>query len=207
MVRFVIIRHGYSVNNKEKRFSGQMDVPLDAIGYEQAQLTKDYVLQHFQVDSVYSSDLSRAYETVKPIADALSLPVIKCRLLREIDVGAWQGRPHEDVKREFPETYFRYLESPGTTRFENGENYQDVMDRAQRALREIAAENEGKTVVIGTHGGVVRALRACWDGVPAARIKDVPRTKNASVTVIEYENGAVRQTLVNYNEHLQDKMT
>lgn len=207
MVRFVMIRHGYSANNKEARFSGQMDVPLEPIGYEQAQLTKEYVLQHFRVDSVYASDLSRAYETVQPIADALSLPVIKCKLLREIDVGTWEGRLHEEVEKESPQAYALYRDNPGLSQFGNGESYQELMARGQRALREIAAENEGKTVVLGTHGGFIRAMRAIWDGVPAERIRDVPRTKNASVTVIEYENGEVRQMLVNYADHLKDKST
>ena len=49
MVRFIIIRHGYSLGNKEKRFSGQLDVPLDEIGRAQAQSVADYILKHYKI--------------------------------------------------------------------------------------------------------------------------------------------------------------
>ena len=90
MIKFIIVRHGFSCGNKEKRFSGQLDVSLDEIGYSQAKSIAEYVLSNFSVDRIYSSDLSRAYDTVKPVADALGQDVVKCRELREVDVGLWR---------------------------------------------------------------------------------------------------------------------
>ena len=69
MVKFIIVRHGYSVFNKERRFTGHVDAPLDERGIEQAKRNAEYVIANYKIDCIYSSDLSRAYHTVKPIAD------------------------------------------------------------------------------------------------------------------------------------------
>jgi len=207
MVTFIIIRHGYSMGNKEKRFSGQMDVPLDEVGHLQAASAADYILKNFKVDSVYSSDLSRAFETVKPIADALGLTVCQRQDLREVDVGKWQGKRIEDVKREYPDSFALYKENPGMARFDGGENYADVMQRGRKAFEKIAAENEGNTVVVGTHGGVIRTLRAAWGNVPPDQIKDIPHVPNGSVSIANYENGSVIWQCIGFTDHLADKTT
>ena len=207
MTRFIIIRHGFSQGNKEKRFSGQMDVPLDAVGVSQARSIARYILENYKVDCVYASDLCRAYDTVKPIADALDLPVIKEPLLREVDVGRWQGMLIEDVKRLFPESFERYRATPGLARFDGGEGYIDVMERGKRALAKIAAEHDGETVLIGTHGGVIRTMRAAWAGTDLAQIQEIPHVPNASTTVVEYENGNVRPIMIGYDAYLEDKTT
>ncbi|MBQ3004992.1 MAG: histidine phosphatase family protein [Clostridia bacterium] len=206
-VKFIIIRHGYSKGNKEKRFSGQMDVELDEVGYSQAAATAEYVSKNFHIDAIYSSDLSRAYETVKPIAEALGMEIHKCKELREADVGVWQGKLIEDVKNEYPESFAFYKESPGFAKIGGAESYADVMRRSSQALEKIAAENIGKTVVIGTHGGVVRSLRAVWCNVPLEKIKEIPHVPNGSVSVAEYKEGSVKWLQIGYDGHLADKIT
>lgn len=207
MTRLIIIRHGYSKANKEKCFSGQMDVPLDDIGVAQAALTAKYVLANYKVDRIYVSDLIRAIDTVQPIANALQMPIIKDRQLREVDVGVWQGMPVAEVQEKYPEQYAFHKAHIGLTHFEGGEKYADFVVRAKTAIEKIAAQNEGKTVVIGTHGGLVRALRSVWDSVPLENIKSIPPLPNASVTVVEYENKNVHQVLVGYTGHLEGHST
>lgn len=205
MVRFIIIRHGYSQGNKEKRFSGQMDVPLDEAGLSQAKSTAEYILKNYEVDSIYSSDLVRAYETVKPIAEALGKKVVTCDGLREIDVGDWEGMPIVDVAEKYPESLAFYKQTPGLVRFEGGESFREATDRALRTMEKIAAENEGKTVIVGTHGGIVRALRVAWMGLPLSKMQEVPHVPNSSVTVVDYENGNATFVLEGYNDHLAEK--
>lgn len=207
MVTLLIVRHGYSMGNKEKRFSGQMDVALDEIGYRQAQSIAEYVLANFRIDAVYASDLQRAVDTVKPIADALKLSVIECKSLREVDVGDWQGKRIADVEKEYSESFALYKENPGLSRFDGGESYAQLQQRVAAAMEEIAAENEGKTVLVGTHGGVIRTLRAAWTGTPLEKIRDIPHVPNASVTVAVCENGRFTLKTVGYCDYLSDKTT
>ena len=117
MVRFIIVRHGYSQGNKEKRFCGQLDIPLDEAGHQQAATTAQYIVSNFQVDRVYSSHLSRAFLTAKPVADALGLEVIPLRQLQEVDVGRWHNMLISDIIQEDPELFASYKAYPGLFRF------------------------------------------------------------------------------------------
>ena len=192
MVRFIIVRHGLSKANKEQRFSGQYDFPLEEMGVRQADAVSKYIYENFKVDRIYSSDLSRAYNTVKPLSELLEMDITMRSDLREIDVGVWQNVLFEEVQEKFPEDFKKYLSNPGLWKFEGGECYSDVQRRALLAIEEIASENEGKNVVIGTHGGFIRALRAAWEGIPIENIGSIPSFANASVTVVEYSNGSVK---------------
>jgi len=207
MVRFLIIRHGYSESNKEKKFTGQMDAGLDATGYIQAENTAQYVAENYKVDKIYSSDLSRAYDTAVPLSKRLGIPIIKRQDLREADVGIWQGMLIEDVREKFPVEFENYRVNPGETPFPGGESYSDLMVRAEKAILDIALENEGKTVAVVTHGGVIRALRCAWNGGVMSIIKDIPHVDNASVTEVEYENGGINFNLIGYSDHLTVKVT
>lgn len=207
MVTFIIIRHGYSKFNKEHRFTGQLDVPLDEIGLTQAQNTARYILNNFKVDKIYSSDLCRAYDTARPIAEALGLPIITRRDLREMSVGIWEGRLIEEVKAEYSEAFDLYKSDPGSIEFQGGESYGILTKRVLNALREIANDNDGKTVVISTHGGVVRALRCAWYGYSVECIGDIPHVPNSSVTVVNYGADGVKFLLTGYSDHLTDKTT
>ncbi|MBQ2651377.1 MAG: histidine phosphatase family protein, partial [Clostridia bacterium] len=162
MTRFIILRHGLSEYNKARRFQGHLDIPLHAIGLEQAEASAKYVLEHYKVDRVYSSDLSRAAQTARPIADALGLPLELDARLREIDMGLWQGLGFEEAIARFPETERIRKECLGKLRYDGGESYGDVMARARACADEIAAQNEGKTVVLASHGGTIRALFSSW---------------------------------------------
>ena len=207
MVKFIIVRHGFSVGNKGNIFTGQLDLSLDEVGFSQAEFVAKYVLENFEVDEVYSSELCRAYDTVLPIAKALSKEIKRRKDLNEVDVGAWQGKTFDEVKEEYPEGFELYKRSPGTVQFDGGESYSDVRERAVNEFHKIAEENEGKTVVVATHGGVIRNLLAAWLGIPVERITEVPRASNASITVAEYENGKANILIYGYTGHLEDKTT
>ena len=207
MTELVILRHGYSEGNKEKRFSGQMNVPLDNVGKNQAESVAKFIADNFKVDAIYSSDLSRAYDTVKPLADKLGLEIVKDVNLREVDVGKWQGMLIEDAKNEFPEEFAAYKENVGRSRFPGGESYEEAMNRGKDVIEKIAKENDGKTVVIATHGGIIRTLRAAWNRISLDEIKTIPHVPNASATVVAYDNGKINWIKIGSVEHLDDKTT
>ena len=77
MTRFIVVRHGNSLSNIDKTFTGHIDAPLSKVGLEQAQLVSDYIFNTYKVDRVFSSDLSRAVDTIKPFAQKANLEIIK----------------------------------------------------------------------------------------------------------------------------------
>ena len=202
MTRFLIVRHGLSEGNRAKIYQGQLDVPLAPQGHMQAEKTAVYLAEHYSINAIYASDLTRTCQTVQPLADRLGLPIHTCRDLREIDVGVWQGKSFEEVQREFPAEYMHYINDPDTFHFVDGEDVATLVRRSLLALARIAKENDGKTVVIGTHGGVIRALLATWNGLNVKRIKEITPIANCSITVADYENGSIRLVQVASVAHL-----
>ena len=209
MVRFIIVRHGYSVFNKERKFTGQIDAPLDERGIEQAKRNAEYVLANYKIDCIYSSDLSRAYNTVKPVADALGLPIIPTKELRELYIGEWEGRSIAEVKQEDPEALAFYRKRIPESCTPGGETRLQLRERVTGIMAKIAAENDGKTVLIGSHGGAIRALCCAWMGYAIEEIDKVPDLNNASVTVVSYDpqTGHAKFELFNYNKQLGELAT
>lgn len=207
MTELLFVRHGYSEGNKGHQFSGQKDFPLDEAGRRQALELADYLRRAYRIDAIYASDLSRAIDTVRPIADALSLPVQLMQALREVDVGLWEGVLREEVARQYPESYAIYLNTPGLVQFDGGESFADLRERALAAVQEIVSMNEGKTVVIATHGGVIRALRTLWEGIPLAQMGRIPHVPNASVTAVRYEGDTATLIAAGICDYLTEKIT
>ena len=77
MTKFIVVRHGNSLSNIDKTFTGHIDAPLSEVGVEQAKLVSNYILSEYKVDKVFSSDLSRAVDTIKPFAQKVNLEIIK----------------------------------------------------------------------------------------------------------------------------------
>ena len=206
MVTFLFIRHGLSSNNYSGRFTGQIDTPLHEIGNIQAQDVMRYLVNsNYNIDAVYSSSSSRAYNTVLPTATALSLPIKTMDELMEIDVGNWGGRTFEELSKAYPEAYRLFRENVGLARYGDGESTEEAQARIIRAVEKIASENDGKTVLIATHGGVLRALYCAWSDIPLSELKDVKIVPNASLSVANYENKKAKFLLLGNNEYLTIK--
>ena len=207
MTTFLLIRHGGSVANTEKRFAGHVNVSLSDIGKAQAEVTADYIASHYTVDAVYASDLDRAFYTGNAVAERLHLPITKDRDLREIFAGDWEGSSYDDLQKNFPHSYSVWLTDIGNAVCDNGESVFALQSRFLAALRRIAAENENKTVVIGTHATPIRTLLCHSMGKPLNDMKTVAWPTNASLTIVEYEQGEFRLIQAAFDEHLGQQRT
>lgn len=203
MVRLLIVRHGVSLTNSEKRYTGQRDVPLAPLGLLQGEAASRYLAEHYPIDAIYSSDLCRAKETLMPLAKALSLPIVTRIDLREIRLGEWEGKTYEEVQRLYPETYAMIQSEKWRARYEGGESYREAYDRAVRAFSAIAAENEGKTVAVASHGGTVRLYLTHLLGIPFESNEIAPALGNASLTVVELDGGKPHVALYGFDGYLE----
>ena len=207
MTKFLIIRHGQSTANLEECYAGWYDAPLTELGRKQAAITTDYILKNYHVEAVYSSDLIRAVETVKEIAARANVPLVKEKALREIDGGEWEGKHVEEIAREYPEQAYLWKTDIGKARPTGGESFAELQVRIDSALRKIAAENDGKTVVIASHGGAIRTMQCLFENVPIEDMRKVPWTPNASVSEVNYENGKYTPVRLGYTGHLGTLIT
>jgi broad specificity phosphatase PhoE len=166
----VLVRHGATEWNAERRAQGQADVALSRKGREQALETAGR-LAGLPVDAVYSSDLSRAVETAEAIAKMHGLDVAMDPAFREIDQGEWTGLPVAEIQQRWPELWGaarHYNSRPG------GESPQQVRRRALEGLRRVVERHPHGTVVIASHGGTIRWLSAevlGYDDHASARLR------------------------------------
>jgi broad specificity phosphatase PhoE len=183
--RLLLARHGETDWNAERRWQGHADPPLNELGRSQARAL-GAALAGRGVTAVYSSDLARAAETARIVADALALPVELRDSLREVDVGEWSGLTTAEIEERFPGAVER--RRAGGNGWEHGEDYDAMGERIGAALAAIAAAHPGETVLVVTHGGPIRMTRrrAGMGG------EELPRIGNCDVDEIAVRDGRTR---------------
>ncbi len=202
MTTFLLIRHGESMANTKKRFAGHWNIPLSPLGQKQADATAAHIANAYTVDAVYASDLLRAYHTGKAVADTLGLPIHADEALREINAGDWETHSFDDLQAHFTASYAVWLTDIGNAACDHGESVADLQARFLTALRRIAAENDGKTVVVATHATPIRALQCHCENKPLSEMHTVPWVTNASVTTVTCENGVFELLHAGDDRHL-----
>lgn len=207
MTTLLLIRHGESLANVEGRFAGHLDAPLSATGQAQAAITAEYIRSHYTVDDVYASDLARAFDTGKAVADRFGLPTNPDSDLREIFAGDWEGAVYDELPKQFPASFHTWLTDIGNAVCDGGESVAHLQGRVLTALRRIAAEHDGQTVVVATHATPIRSLQCFCEGKTLDGMKTVPWVSNASVTVVECEQGVLRLLEVGKDAHLGQQRT
>jgi alpha-ribazole phosphatase/probable phosphoglycerate mutase len=107
---------------------------------------------------VYSSPLSRALQTARPIAATFGLEPVEHAGLQELDFGDLEGCPYDRIEADHPDLFRRWLDRPAGVRFPGGESLAEVADRALAAIGEIRDRHEGEEVAVVAHGGVLRVV-------------------------------------------------
>ena len=155
MARLILIRHGQSVANAERRFTRGPEEPLTGRGRLEARRTAERLLSRYEPAAIYSSPFRRALETASVLAELAALPVRVVEAFREQSFGELHGQPYDVFRPEAAAGAGGrfHLRPPG------GETLIEVAHRAGPALDEIAARHAGEEVVLVSHGGVMAALR------------------------------------------------
>ncbi len=203
MTTLMIVRHAQSLANKDGVFIGHKDMDLSELGFEQARLLGKYLMERkFPIDVIYSSDLLRPYHTVEPYAKLSGKEIIADRELREIYAGEWEGHKFVDLFELYPESYRVWKTDIGKAVCDGGESVKQLYDRINAEVDRIAEENDGKTVLIGTHATPLRAVMARVEGVGHEGMQDIRWCENASLNIFEYTDGALKAVSLNISEHL-----
>jgi broad specificity phosphatase PhoE len=187
----LLARHGETDWNREGRFQGHADPPLNRTGRAQA-VDLSVALMAEQLAAVYSSPLRRALETAEVLAASHGLEPVPVDDLREVDVGSWSGLTRAEVEERFPAQFARWLDYGQG--WEDGETYEEMGRRAVDALLRLAAAHDGERVLAVTHGGPIRAAFAFADGTTHAEARRLgPRIGNTFVAELAVADGALRR--------------
>ena len=190
----MLVRHGATDWNIDKRAQGQADVPLTEKGRIQAREAAA-ALKAFDVGAVYSSDLSRSIDTATAIAREHDLDVTTDPAFREIDQGDWTGLPVGEIRRRWPEKWGdarHYTARPG------GEAPAEVRARALEALERVVSEHPDETVVVVSHGGTIRWIVAealGYDDLASAGLRGVSNGGAVALDAV-LDDGALKLAFV-----------
>lgn len=188
--RLLLVRHGETDWNREGRFQGQIDIPLNPNGLAQAEAARRF-LAPVPLQRAYSSDMARPLRTAEVILSAHpGVPLTTSRGLREIGHGLWEGRLESEIAAGWPDLLAAWKRAPQTVQMPGGETIDQVLERSLAAWQSIAsglAPQESALVV--AHDAVNKAILCHLLGLGTAAIWSL-KQGNGGVSVIDYPRGA-----------------
>ena len=190
MTTILLARHGESDWNAAGRWQGHADRPLTELGRRQAARLAEE-LAAVRLEAVYASDLRRAWETAEIAVAGRGLEIVRLKQLREVDVGSWSGLSRAEVAERFPEAFERWRS--GGHGWDDGEPYDVMAERVVGAVRRIADAHAGGQVLVVSHGGPIRAIKAHALGMTFREHRlGASVEENAGLSAIGVRNGSIR---------------
>lgn len=190
-----LVRHGETNWNKERRFQGQKDVPLNEYGRIQAKkLSEKLNIGKSTIDAIYSSDLKRAYETAKIIAEKYNYNVRINTDLRERFFGVLEGLRLEEFKKDYPNTNFYDFDIDENLKIEP---YTDFKRRIYNAILTICEDHLNGSILIVSHGAAINSfLHEISNGILGA---GQTKISNTGITTIIYDHKSKKWRVVEIN--------
>jgi probable phosphoglycerate mutase len=208
-LRLLLVRHGETEWNRVSRFQGGIDVPLNDNGRAQAQQAAEF-LKDVPIDFAISSPMLRPKETAEIILQ--THPNVQLGLqeeFREINHGLWEGKLESEIKQEYPDLLRQWQVAPETVQMPQGENLQQVWDRAVACWDAIAqsvgvSDTELKTGLVVAHDAINKVILCHVLSLSPASIWCI-KQGNGAVTVIDYPHGLEKAPILqamNITTHL-----
>ncbi len=209
-MKLLLVRHGESRGNADRRWQGWLDEPLTDQGREQACRLADrlhrWSTEHSEtIAAVYSSTLSRAYQTACILARHWGVPLVLDRRLRERDVGVLQGLTWPEVETRYPKIAQTIRRKRTVAALPGGETTEELTVRVWQAIQGIMAQADShdvsRSVAVVSHGGAINAFLNRLVG----RGDEMPfifSLGNTSLSIVEMHDSRPRILLVNDMCHL-----
>ncbi len=204
--RFLIIRHGETDWNRAGRFQGQIDVPLNDYGRTQAGQARDF-LKAVPIDFAFTSPMLRPKETAEIILQAHAGVELQTNTdLQEISHGLWEGKLESEIAADYAQELADWRTKPETVQMPEGENLQDVWQRAAQAWQDILSKvgNVDQTGIVVAHDAINKVLMCQLMGL---QLTDFWKIKqgNGAVTMVSYPRGIQELPMIqclNLTSHL-----
>jgi broad specificity phosphatase PhoE len=205
--RLLLVRHGETEWNRQKRFQGQIDVPLNNNGHAQARRASEF-LAKVKIDKAFSSPMLRPKDTALEILSKHGN--IKIELfdeLKEISHGLWEGKFEHEIEAEFAGQLALWQTQPETVQMPEGENLQQVWDRVAIIWQKIVESvPDGETAIVVAHDAVNKAILCLLFDLPPEKFW-IFKQGNGGVSVIDYPQGAEGRAVLqscNITTHLSE---
>ena len=189
----VLIRHGETAWNAERRLQGHIDIALNAEGVRQADaLANALAGEHF--DAIYASDLQRAHQTAHAIAKRQGMLVHADPGLRERCYGGFEGLLYAEIEQRFPRQFAawqaRDIDSVMPSGLREAESFRQFYGRCTDAILAIAARYPGRKLALVAHGGVLECAYRAALSLSLETARDFP-VMNASINRFSVQDGVL----------------
>lgn len=202
MTELLFIRHGLTDWNRELRFQGQTDIPLNDAGQAQAARLGARLATE-RHDALFSSDLTRARQTAAPVAAAWGLPAVALAGLREQHFGILEGLTAPTIQHRHPDLWARWLEADADFAPPGGESTRQFHTRVLEAVKQLAALGAGQRLTVVTHGGVLDMLWRTAHGLPLHGLREC-EIPNTGLNRLRWAGGTLHIEQWGDAAHLQD---
>lgn len=202
-----LVRHAEAQGNILEFFQGHTDCDVTEKGLKQLDMLS-LRFRNVDFDAVYSSPLIRAVKTAEAVNRFKGLPIVTDSRLIEINGGVWEGQKWTDIERNYPEDHAIWRNTPWEFDPPDGESMESVYERIKAALTDIAAQNDGKTVVVVSHGCSLKNFLAYAEFGDIKRLNDVGWSDNTAVSLIEFDDNMIPKIIYkNDSSHLPQELS
>ncbi len=195
-----VVRHGQTQYNVDKRFQGQIDVPLNDVGKKQVmELSKK--LSNINLDLIISSPLLRAVDTAKAIQKNNKVPIIINNDLKERSFGEFEGL--KDLT-EYDCDINKLLDYNINYSFHNVEPIQTLYKRVSRFLIDCYNQYSEKSILLSTHGGIVQIIECLLRELPYSTNLQTLSLSNSEYR--KYDDLCIKK-FIKLNQNIEDNMS
>ena len=201
-----LIRHGETDGNREHKFQGSIDYPLNDRGMAQAACLRKG-MEHVHLDGIFSSPLKRVIATAEQVRGDRDMEVTVIPGIREINCGEWEGKNREEIEALWPGRLCLWQYEPEKLHMPGGETLAEVQERVVSALLELVRVNRGKSIAVVSSMLAIQLIVAKLLDVPIHNVWDIPQMGNTAVSTVKIEeNGDFEVVQWADHSHLTEEL-
>lgn len=201
-MKIILIRHGETDWNNEGKIQGNTDIELNASGRQQAKKVAITLKKlSFNIEKIYSSDLKRVLVTAEIINTQFNKELITTPLLREINLGHWEGKSWKEVKETHRDEYSRWFVNRRYSQPEFGESYQTLVERTLEFL--LMLEKTENDVLVVTHGANIMALKSLLYRTDFSVMTQY-KQNNASYSIFDFDDLLKMKEILEFEKYLRN---
>ncbi|NMC12434.1 MAG: histidine phosphatase family protein [Chloroflexi bacterium] len=200
----ILVRHGQTEWNRNERFRGRADIPLNQTGLEQAEATGAWIAAHWRPEAIYASPLSRAMQTAEATARHFDITVQPVSGLADIDYGEWQGLTPEEARQRWQEQVDNWYNAPEKAVIPGGESLQELRKRLMDTLMTLCQKHPQGTIMLVGHTVVNRVILLGVLGLGNERFWRI-KQDTCAINIIEWDGTDFTLVCMNDTCHLNKR--